>query len=126
MRGEGFKDLNQKYGPEYDYYQHADYENQDKYIKYRERYYENYWDTVENSEYYSQPATKRAWITLKKVMCFYWDFALIWGVLGALFVAYSAQTNAAKTNVSHAYLQIFKTKSLDPLEHSPNHSHYDT
>jgi hypothetical protein len=53
FRGEGFKELNKKYGTDYDHYSKADEENSDKYIKYRERYYEEYWDTKENHEYYS-------------------------------------------------------------------------
>jgi hypothetical protein len=40
MRGEGFNEMNQKYSTEYDYYEKADQEHSDKYIKYRERYYE--------------------------------------------------------------------------------------
>ena len=62
MRGEGFKEMNQKYGTDYDFFEKADKEGEDKYIKYRERYYEQYWDTKENHAYYSQPATTRAWI----------------------------------------------------------------
>lgn len=61
-RGEGFKDLNQKYGTDYDHYTQADQEGSDKYIKYRERYYEKYWDTKENHGYYQQPLSTRAWI----------------------------------------------------------------
>jgi hypothetical protein len=52
-RTEGFKEFNDKYGTEYDYYQAADKEHSDKYIKYRERFYEAYWDTKENHAYYS-------------------------------------------------------------------------
>ena len=40
MRGEGFKEMNEKYGTEYDHYRDADQENSGKYIKYRERFYE--------------------------------------------------------------------------------------
>ncbi|CDW81706.1 UNKNOWN [Stylonychia lemnae] len=125
LRGEGFKDLAKKYGPDYDYHQSANDEHSDKYIRYRERFYENYWDTKENSEYYQQPARTRAWITLKKVTSFYWDFAIIWGAFAALFVVFSARNNASKTNVSHAYLQIIKQRSLEPLEIVQNRSYYD-
>lgn len=52
FRGEGFKEMNTKYGLDYDHYVDADKENSDKYIKYRERYYEAYWDTKENDAYY--------------------------------------------------------------------------
>ena len=63
FRGEGFKELNQKYGTQYDFYEEgAEKENKDKYIKYRERYYEKYWDTKENHAYYQQPASTRTWI----------------------------------------------------------------
>lgn len=103
-RGEGFKDLNQKYGTEYDHYQHADKENSDKYIKYKERYYEAYWDTKENHAYYSQPFSTRTWIQFKKVSSFYMDLGVVWGLLAAVFVLYNAHTSAKKTNVSHAYL----------------------
>jgi len=103
-RGEGFKEMNDKYGTEYDHYQSADSENSDKYIKYRERFFECYWDTKENHAYYSQSATTRAWIQLKKVMSFYWDLSVVWGLFAAAFVLYNAHTTAKKTNVSHAYL----------------------
>ena len=116
-RGEGFKELNQKYGTDYDHYTHADQEGSDKYIKYRERYYEKYWDTKENHGYYQQPLSTRAWIQLKKVSGFYVDMLVVWGLVATLFVLYNAHTTAKKTNVSHAYLQIFKTGSLDHLEH---------
>eukprot|EP00347_Sterkiella_histriomuscorum_P022295 403330988 len=67
MRGEGFQELNKKYGTKYDYYEDANEEHQDKYIRYRERFYENYWDTKDNAAYYSQSASTRAWLTLKKI-----------------------------------------------------------
>ena len=54
--------MNQKYGTDYDHYTQADQEGSDKYIKYRERYYEKYWDTKENHGYYQQPLSTRAWI----------------------------------------------------------------
>jgi hypothetical protein len=104
MRGEGFKDLNQKYGTEYDFYESADKEGEGKYIKYRERYCEQYWDTKENDAYYQQPATTRAWIQFKKVMSFYRDLVIVWGLFAAGFVLYNAHTTAKKINVSHAYL----------------------
>jgi hypothetical protein len=82
----------------------VDKEHTDKYIKYRERFYENYWDTKENHAYYSQPLRTRAWISFKKVSSFYWDMLVVWGLLGAGFALYNAHTTAKKTNVSHAYL----------------------
>ena len=115
MRGEGFKELNQKYGTEYDFYEKADQENDDKYIKYRERYYEQYWDTKENHAYYSQPVSTRAWIQFKKVISFYWDLAMVWGLFAGVFVLYNAHTTSKKINVSHTYLQIFKTGSISHL-----------
>lgn len=107
---------------EYDHYEAADKENSDKYIKYRERYYEAYWDTKENHAYYQQSATTRAWIQLKKVITFYSDLAIVWGLFAAVFVLYNAHTTAKKTNVSYAYLQIFKHKTLENLDHN---DHYD-
>ena len=62
FRGEGFQEMNKKYGTEYNYYDTAENEYEHKYIKYRERFYEAYWDTKENHAYYSQPASTRAWI----------------------------------------------------------------
>lgn len=104
LRGEGFKDLNEKYGHNYDYFDSVNHENSDKYVQYRERYYESYWDTKENSAYYSQSATTRAWLAFKKVNLFWRDCVLLWGGLALCFVVYSARTHAAKINVSHAYL----------------------
>ena len=57
MRTEGFNELNSKYGPYYNHYDDVDEEFSNKYNKYRERYYEAYWDTKENHAYYSQSAT---------------------------------------------------------------------
>ena len=94
FRGEGFKDLNYKYGPDYKFYDNVEQENEHKYNKYRERYYEAYWDTKDNHDYYSQSALTRAWITLKKVISFYYDFALVWGAFALLFVLYNAHTTA--------------------------------
>ena len=89
-REEGFRNLNDKYGTEYDHYSAGDdpkSEVNKDYFVYRERYYEKYWDTKANSEYYSQPLRVRAWITLKKVTQFYWDFAVLWlGVTGLLIL----------------------------------------
>lgn len=90
---------------DYDYYQEASEEHKDKYVQFREFYAEeNYWDTRANSAYYSQPASTRAWLTMKKVMSFYWDLALIWGGFALIFVVYNASSTSKKTNVSHAYL----------------------
>lgn len=69
-REEGFRDFNEKHGTEYDHYTAGDdpkSEINKDYHVYRERYYEKYWDTKVNHEYYSQPMSTRAWITLKKV-----------------------------------------------------------
>ena len=59
---------------------------------------------------------------MKKVCSFYSDLAIVWGLFTALFVLFNAHTTAKKTNVSLAYLQIFKNKSLENLEHD---NHYD-
>ena len=83
--------MNEKYGPNYNHMHqfHETKENQDKYNAYCERYYERYWDTKDNDAYYSQPLTKRAWITFKKVTSFYADCALLlFG--GALFLLFNA------------------------------------
>jgi hypothetical protein len=40
FRTEGFKELNHKYGVDYDHYEDADKENADKYNHYRGRFYE--------------------------------------------------------------------------------------
>lgn len=45
---------------------------------YRERYYERYWDTKANDEWYSQSMSVRAWIVFKKVSEFFWDLSLFW------------------------------------------------
>ena len=55
-------------------------------------------------------------------MSFYYDLAIVWGLLALGFVLYNAHTTALKTNVSHAYLQIFKERTLSPLDHG---DHYD-
>mmetsp|Transcript_1020 Transcript_1020/g.1008 ORF Transcript_1020/g.1008 Transcript_1020/m.1008 type:complete len:119 (+) Transcript_1020:106-462(+) len=68
MRGEGFKDLNYKYGVDYDYFEEVHREQSHKYNKYRERYYEGYWDTKENHEYYSKPLSERTWLQFKKIV----------------------------------------------------------
>ena len=62
FRGEGFRELNNKYGLDYDYYKEVEEENKDKYVGYRSKWEDRYYDTKENHEYYSQPASTRAWI----------------------------------------------------------------
>ncbi len=59
---------------------------------------------------------------MKKVMSFYKDLAFVWGLLALVLVLINAHTTAKKTNVSHAYLQVFKQRSLDPLQHG---NHYE-
>jgi hypothetical protein len=55
-RQDGFQDSIDKHGVEYDHYEAGNDPkselNKDYYV-YRERYYEKYWDTKANHEYYS-------------------------------------------------------------------------
>ena len=71
FREEGFREVNEKYGPDYDHYvegnENQNHEQNEKYQMYRARFEDRYWDTKANDEYYSQPQSTRAWITLKKV-----------------------------------------------------------
>ena len=56
FREEGFEQLNQKYGADYDMFEKMDDPRDpmnEKYTVYRERYYERYWDTHENDLWYS-------------------------------------------------------------------------
>mmetsp|Transcript_39615 Transcript_39615/g.29251 ORF Transcript_39615/g.29251 Transcript_39615/m.29251 type:complete len:104 (+) Transcript_39615:134-445(+) len=62
MRGEGFRDLLDKHGLDYNHFEEADEEFKHKYNKYREQFYEGYWDTKENHEYYSKPLKERIWL----------------------------------------------------------------
>jgi hypothetical protein len=97
QREEGFSKLNEKFGEDYDHFEAADDPdskiNKDYYV-YRERFYERYWDTKENHEWYSQPVSTRAWITLKKVSEFFADISLLL-LLGGAFVVFNARNKAA-------------------------------
>ena len=57
FREEGFRDLHEKYGPEYDHYAQTEnnpnHEKNENYHIYRERFENRYWDTKANHEYYS-------------------------------------------------------------------------
>ena len=55
-RTEGFEELNDKYGSDYEHRNEQDNPNSpmnENYNIYRERYYERYWDTKANHDYYS-------------------------------------------------------------------------
>ena len=98
-REEGFRELNEKYGPDYDHYfegDKQDHEQNENYILYRERFDERYWDTKANSEYYEQPLGTRAWLTFKKVKQFYKDSVFLWLGICSVFVIYNAY-NQSKT-----------------------------
>lgn len=102
-REEGWKDLNEKYGTEYDHYSAGDdpkSELNKDYFVYRERYYEKYWDTKANHEYYSQPLSTRAWITLKKVTQFYFDFMILWLGVGGFLVLFNARSQSKRLQSS--------------------------
>lgn len=56
FREEGFREMHDKYGSDYNV--HVDAEDPDskvneKWHVYKEMYYERYWDTKQNAEYYS-------------------------------------------------------------------------
>jgi hypothetical protein len=56
FREEGFRDINEKYGPDFDI--HAEQENpksemNENYHIYQEQVEARYWDTKKNAEYYS-------------------------------------------------------------------------
>jgi hypothetical protein len=90
----GFESSMKKHGIDYDHFQAGDDPenpvNKDYHV-YRERYYEKYWDTKANHEYYSQSMSTRAWIVLKKVFDFYSDFALLWLGLATCLVMFNAK-----------------------------------
>ncbi len=100
-REEGFRNLNDKYGVDYDHFEAGDDSKSEinkDYFVYRERYYEKYWDKKQNHEYFSQPLSTRAWITFKKVIEFYSDLALLClGLAGAL-VVFNARGRAQMRN----------------------------
>ena len=92
MREDGFKDLNDKFGSKYDFWESAKYENAHKYNFYLkgESHFGGYFDTKANGIYYDQSAPVRAYLTMKKVGEFYGDLFIIWGVLGLGCVIYNA------------------------------------
>lgn len=112
MREEGFKELNEKFegqGSE-TFYDDANDRYQHKYNTYKglETYYEGYWDTKANHLYYSQPASIRAWLQIKKVSTFYYDMFLLWGILGFGCLSYNLSQNAKNMNVTAA-MNIIKS-----------------
>jgi hypothetical protein len=99
FREEGFRDLNEKYGTEFNVHEDAEDPKSpmnEKWNVYREQFYERYWDTKENAEYYSRPASTRAWITIKKVISFYSDFAVLWLICAGCFVLFNAHVRSKK------------------------------
>lgn len=99
FREEGFRDLHEKYGTDYNVHDDAENPNSqmnEKWHVYKEQYFERYWDTKTNAEYYSQPTSTRAWITLKKVISFYKDFATLWLLSAGFFVIYNAHVRSKK------------------------------
>ena len=102
FREEGFRDINEKLGPDYSVHDEAEDPNSEmneKWHVYKEQYFERYWDTKQNAEYYSQPTSTRAWITLKKVISFYKDFAALWLLSAGFFVVYNAHVRSKKARV---------------------------
>lgn len=68
MREEGWKELNEKHGTELKYVVKAREYHKDKYNSHYSAMQNTlFWDTKQNDLYYSQPASVRAWISLKKV-----------------------------------------------------------
>ena len=107
LREEGWKDLNKKFGSEFDYWQDVEKMNEDKYNSHGTKiYYEGYWDSKANDMYYSQPISTRAWLTLKKVGWFYRDTFVIWGVFGTFLVLHSAKSTSKSLNSSSAYTHM--------------------
>jgi hypothetical protein len=99
FREEGFRDLNDKFGTDYNIHQEAENPKSamnEKWHLYKEQTFDRYWDTKQNAEYYSQPASRRAWITLKKVISFYRDFMPLWLFSAGFFVAYNAHVRSKK------------------------------
>jgi hypothetical protein len=97
-REEGFQDLNKRFGVDYSHFEAQDDPNSamnKDYNVYRERYYERYWDTKANDEWYSQSLKTRAWITFKKVGEFYLDLSLLCFGLSGILVCLNAKTKAS-------------------------------
>jgi hypothetical protein len=92
MREDGFKELNNKYGSKYDFWESAKYENAHKYDYFQngEMHFNGYFDTKANGIYYEQSTPVRAFLTIKKVGAFYNEIFILWGVLGFGCVIYSA------------------------------------
>ena len=56
FREEGFRELNNKFGVDYNHFSQGDNPHSPMnkhYNVYRERYYERYWDTKTNDKWYS-------------------------------------------------------------------------
>ena len=107
MREEGWKDLNDKYGHGYKFFEDIEGETQHKYNSYgADQYMEGYWDTKINALYYSQPLSTRAWLNIKKVGRFYFDIWPLW-LFSFVVLFYNAHTCSKKFNVSRAHDLIF-------------------
>lgn len=107
-REEGFQELNDKYGTEYDPFERMgdmrDPMNKNYHI-YRAHYEQRYWDTKENHAYYSLPVGTRAWLTLKRVSAFWGDYAVLWLGIAPLLILFNARTRSGKTRLSGAEQQ---------------------
>lgn len=98
-REEGFRDLNDKFGADYNIHVEAeDPESKlnERWHIYKEQSYNRYWDTKDNAAYYSQPMSTRAWLTFKKVIDFYRDFLVLWLFVAGSFVVFNALVRSKK------------------------------
>lgn len=98
-REEGFDELNQKHGTEYNAFDKMDDMSDPmnkNYNLYRSRYYERYWDTHDNHAWYSLPMSQRAWLTFKQVSDFWQDCALLWLLVLPCFLIFNAKKRGKK------------------------------
>ena len=68
MRTEGFDEILKQKGPHYNHYRDVAKENEDRYNVYREGYENQYYDTKESHEYYTQPLSTRMRVQAKPAM----------------------------------------------------------
>ena len=100
MREDGFKELNDKYGSKYDFWESAAKENEHKYDYFINgaAKFGGYFDSKENGVYYNQSVAARTYITLRKVGSFYYDIFMLWGLLGFSFLFFNANLKVKNTN----------------------------
>ena len=94
LREKGWREIKQKYPPNYNHYRMVNQEFKGKYKMYMEDEVMRHYDSATNDEYYSKPLKERIGLYLRRVMVVLWEFLFFWLFIGA-FVVFSALSHSS-------------------------------